>query len=181
MSSGQKGVPVQSSVAGQGLVHRRTMLQLVGIAALAVGCRSERRQPPQTRLIRPEETGSLSPAVLTSLLATARLVSEYVGFQNHVTQSSLTSNLQLKCSERPSYLSTYADYSSKVVLPDELTPEWLASLDELHRVSVVGEIAVLLLISGGFRAFGYANFNGYMGGFWHRPHETHSFRASDET
>ena len=179
MSFVPKGSPAQSPAPGQSLVHRRTMLQLLGIAALAIGCRSERRR--DAHLIRPEVTGSLAPAVLASLLETGRLISELVGFQNHVPVESMTSNLQLKCSEPPSYLSTYVDYSSRVVLPEALTAEWLAGLDELHRVSVVGEIAVLLLISGGFRAFGYANFNGYMGGFWHRPHETKSFRASDDT
>jgi hypothetical protein len=179
MSFVPKGPAAGAAAPGPVLVHRRTMLQLLGVAALAIGCRSERKR--EAHLIRPEVTGSLDPAVLASLLATGTLISEFVGFQNHVSVESMTSNLQLKCSEPPSYLSTYEDYASRVVLPEELTAEWLAGLDELHRVSVVGEIAVLLLISGGFRAFGYANFNGYMGGFWHRPHETKSFRASDDT
>jgi hypothetical protein len=179
MSFVPKGPPARASAPGPGLVHRRTMLQLLGVAALAIGCRSERKR--DAHLIRPETTGSLEPDVLAALLATGTLISEFVGFRDHVPVESMTSNLQLKCSEPPSYLSTYQDYSSRVVLPEALTDEWLAGLDELHRVSVVGEIAVLLLISGGFRAFGYANFNGYMGGLWHRPHESKSFRASDDT
>ncbi|GAB4517438.1 MAG: hypothetical protein Tsb0020_36020 [Haliangiales bacterium] len=182
MSSARYRSSGEAVVDAPSLIHRRTVLQLLGVAALATGCRKAQRTPrPQTELIRPEATGDIPPAVMASLLATAQVVSDFVGFAAPVSDALLTASLGLKCSESPSYLGTYTDYASTVELPTSLTASWLLGLSELHRTSVVGEIAILLLMNGGFRTFGYANFNGWLGGSWHDASETRSFTVADDT
>jgi hypothetical protein len=166
------------------LLHRRQVLQLLGIGVLASGCSVLRGRPTareQTlHLLSPGEPGSPPPEVLEALVGTGRLLSRHLGFDGYVNEGLLESHLRLKCEERPSYLATYTRYASEVKLPEALSVEWLSGLEELHRVKVVGEIAIMLLIGGGFRTFGFANFNGYPGGFWHHPRESGSFHASDE-
>ncbi len=131
-------------------------------------------------LVSPEVTGPLPPDLLKVLLATGRLVSRHLGFDGQADEAVLEAYLHQKCEEAPSYLGTYSRYASSVILPAELSAEWLEELQELYRWKVVGEIAIMLLISGGFRAFGFNNFNGYMGGSWHTPQESRSFRPSTE-
>ncbi|WP_426752344.1 hypothetical protein [Myxococcus sp. Y35] len=132
------------------------------------------------QLIAPDSAGPLPDDVREVLLETARRVSRFVGMDGQLDEALLQDYLRLKCEERPSYLATYSDFAVNVKQPEQLSVEWLTELKELHRVKVVGELAIMSLVGGGFRAFGFGNMNGYMGGLWHEPHESGSFHASDE-
>jgi hypothetical protein len=171
------------------LLNRREILQLLGIGAVASGCGALRVRPaPATnngqvglQLIAPDKAGAPPAEVLEALLDTGRLLSRFLGLDgSHLNEPVLESYLRLKCEERPSYLATYTRYAAEVKRPEQLSAAWLSQLGELYRVKVVGELAIMALIGGGFRSFGYNNFNGYMGGLWHEPRESGAFRASDE-
>jgi hypothetical protein len=168
------------------VLTRRQVVQLLGLGLVAAGggyVALRPRPPPEgdsLLLVSPEHTGPLPAHVLQVLIATGRLVSRHLGFAHHADEGTLEGHLRNKCAEAPSYLGTYVRYASSEELPAELSVEWLGGLQELYRRKVVGEIAIMLLISGGFRAFGYNNFNGYMGGSWHNPQESGSFRPSSK-
>ncbi|WP_244238449.1 hypothetical protein [Corallococcus terminator] len=168
------------------LLARRRVLQLLGLGLVAAGggvwALRTGSAPVELplQLISPEVTGPLPPALSKVLLATGRLVSRHLGFDAHADEAVLEAYLRQKCEEAPSYLGTYTRYASEGALPEALSVSWLEALPELYRRRVVGEIAIMLLVSGGFRAFGFNNFNGYMGGSWHNPQESGAFRPSSE-
>ncbi|WP_227027148.1 hypothetical protein [Corallococcus soli] len=172
--------------AGEPSLARRRVLQLLGLGLVAAGGGVWALRPGSApvelplQLLSPEVSGPLSPALSKVLLATGRLVSRHLGFESHADETVLEAYLRQKCEEAPSYLGTYTRYASHGALPEALSVPWLESLPELYRRRVVGEIAIMLLVSGGFRAFGYNNFNGYMGGSWHDPRASGAFRPSSE-
>ncbi|WP_338868565.1 hypothetical protein [Myxococcus stipitatus] len=182
-------IPPSSDVAVHSAIqlNRRQLLQWLGFGVVASSCGTLQLKPTQpsahpaaVQLITPDQAGPLTDDLLEVLRDTARMVSRFVGMDGKLNESMLETYLRLKCEERPSYLATYANYAAEVRRPAQLSQAWLSELKELHRVKVVGELALMSLISEGFRAFGFANFNGYMGGLWHAPRESGSFRASDE-
>ncbi|WP_342379970.1 hypothetical protein NVS55_10475 [Myxococcus stipitatus] len=176
-----------AAVHSDAQLNRRQILQWLGFGVVASSCGTLQLKPtlpsPQqtsVQLLAPDHAGPLTDTVLEALRETARMVSRFVGMDGKLNESMLETYLRLKCEERPSYLATYTNYAEQVRRPAQLSVAWLSELNELHRVKVVGELAIMSLLSEGFRAFGFGNFNGYMGGLWHAPRESGSFRASDE-
>ncbi len=180
--------PAQAAtVPPKELLNRRLILQWLGIGVVASGCGTLRVRPTPAasgqaglQLLAPDTPGAPPAEVMEALLDTGRLLSRFLGMDAYVNAPMLESYLRLKCEERPSYLGTYSRYAAEVKRPGQLSASWLSEMEELYRVKVVGELAIMLLISGGFRTFGFGNFNGYMGGLWHVPSESGAFHASDE-
>ena len=187
MKNAVKPSPSVGTSHTEALLNRRQILQWLGIGAVASGCGALRLRPMppnpghvSLQLVSPDSAGPLPAEVLEVLLQTARRVSGFVGMDAHLDEALLESHLRLKCEERPSYLATYAGFAAEVAPPEALSVAWLSELKELYRVKVVGELAIMSLVGGGFRAFGFGNFNGYMGGLWHEPRQSGAFHASDE-
>lgn len=179
--------PPSAPVLTQALLNRRQLLQWLGVGVVASSCGTLRPRliPPTAgatplQLITPDSAGPLPDDVRDVLLDTARGISRFVGFDGQYDEALLEGSLRLKCEERPSYLATYTRFAAEVKRPEQLSVEWLMELPELHRVKVVGELAIMSLIGGGFRTFGFGNMNGHMGGLWHEPHASGSYHASDE-
>lgn len=187
MNNAVKTSPSSETVLTHAQLNRRQLLQWLGIGVVASSCGTLRPRliPPTAgaaplQLIAPDSAGPLPDDVREVLLDTARRLSRFVGMDGQLNEALLEGYLRLKCEERPSYLATYTRFAAEVKRPEKLSVEWLLALPELHRVKVVGELAIMSLVGGGFRTFGFGNMNGHMGGLWHEPHTSGSYHASDE-
>lgn len=187
MNNAVKTSPSSETVLTHAQLNRRQLLQWLGIGVAASSCGTLRPRliPPTAgaaplQLIAPDSAGPLPDDVREVLLDTARRLSRFVGMDGQLNEALLEGYLRLKCEERPSYLATYTRFVAEVKRPEKLSVEWLLELPELHRVKVVGELAIMSLVGGGFRTFGFGNMNGHMGGLWHEPHASGSYHASDE-
>ncbi|WP_257461903.1 hypothetical protein [Archangium lipolyticum] len=178
----KEAAPGSGERPSEGL-SRKHFLRLLGVALVAGGTGGAWRLLKAERpvgLVRPERTGTPSPEVREALLRTARSLAEHLRFGESFQEEVVAEAIQLKCSEQPSYLGLYERYAEEVRLPAEMSARWVEELEESYRVLVVGELAVLLLVNGGFRAFGFQNFNGYLAGSWHQSATSGAFRVSKD-
>lgn len=128
------------------------------------------KAPPGPRA--PDQTGRLAEDELDDLFRLFSYISET--WQNRCTidtRAALRTVADLKTGRRPSYLTEYraAIARFRALRTERGEPAALEALffedDDPHlRHHVIAELLRLQIAFGGFRAFGYINHEGYMGG-----------------
>jgi len=133
------------------------------------------KEPPELR--SPEHTGRLADDELDDLFRMFRYISETWDNRCTIdTRAAFRAIVDLKTGRPPSYLAEYraAIARFRAARDQSGEPAALEAVffedDDLHlRHHVIAELLRLQVASGGFRAFGYNNYQGYMGGSFADP------------